>query len=666
MPRTTFLILALLCICTFLVAQEQPEPVILPDDIGETYQKAEQALLLRDFDKSLKLFKKVLRKYPDFAPALRGIGGSYELLNEYELAAEYYDKALEVNPRFSRALYFECANAHFRSGNYFMALELFQEFDTLRQTDIKAFSYNGMAERMAEEKYYKIVNRNIRACNIAMDSIQFLNVASVQNLGDQINTKGDEYFPFVSNDQKLIFYTGRKNDKSDENLFFSTAPFGVWRIGQQVNNSFNTGFNEGMTTLIRDGRKMIFTACGRTEILGTCDLWQAEVRGEKILDPSPVIGYTNSPSWESQAAISCDGSLLYFASNRDDGEGGADIWVCERLPDGRWAEPRNLGNKINTEGDEEAPFITNDGKVLYFSSTGHLGMGEQDIFFSRKDENGEWGDPVNLGIPVNSSYRELGFFLSADGTTGYFASNRKGGRGGMDIYSFLLSDKLQSDNITFVEGFVKDSILNVPVPNATVYFKNRTAIQTDEDGRFFLCIPAKDTLNILVAEKDYHRFRKEFIIPKWDNKVFHEINILLDPLFRLPVYSGELDTADPEPTTTSTFGFSEEIKHNLFFGFDDASLTPDLKEELLNFLQNTFSGNPVSSVEIIGYADDIGSDSYNLILSEKRAKAVGVFLKENGIRVDKIYIEGRGEQKGGGKPKWQDRRVEVVVRIDEG
>ncbi len=666
MPKTNFIFLVLILMGSLLFAQEEPEVFILPDDIGDEYQKAEAALLMKDFDKSLKLFKKVLRRYPDFAPALRGIGASYELLTEYDKAAEYYDRALEVNPRFSRALYFECANAHFRSGNYFMALELFMEFDTLRKVNIMEFSYNGMAEQLAEEDYYKKVNRNIRACHIAMDSIKFLNISSVQNIGENINTRGDEYFPFVSNDQKLIFYTTRKNEKSDENLFYSTAPFDTWRIGQPVNNNFNSDQNEGMTTMIRDGRKMIFTACGRKEVLGTCDLWQAEVRGEKIMDPTPVIGYTNSPSWESQAAISCDGSTLYFVSNREDGQGGADIWVSERLPDGRWAEPTNLGEKINTDGDEEAPFITNDGNVLYFSSTGHLGMGEQDIFFSRKDPNGEWGEPVNLGIPVNSSFRELGFFLSADGNTGYFASNRKGGRGGMDIYSFKLSDKLHNEPITFVEGFVKDSILKTPVPNATVYFKNRTAIQTDEEGRFFLCIKANDTLNIAVSEKDYHRYKKQKIIPEWDNKIFYNLEILLNPLFRLPVYSGELDTENIQPKSASILAFSQEIKHNLFFGFDEADLTSDMKEDLLSFLETTFSGHPVTSVEIIGFADDVGSDSYNLILSEKRAKAVGVFLKNRGIRVDKIYIEGRGEQKGGGKPKWQNRRVEVVVRIDEG
>ncbi|RMG83491.1 MAG: tetratricopeptide repeat protein [Bacteroidetes bacterium] len=636
----------------------------LPEKLGREYQKGEKALIYRDYDTALKSFKKILKRYPKFVPALRGVGACYELKGEYELAAEYYDKALELGPRFSRALYYECGKAHYKAGDYYLALELFLEFDTLAKEDIHSFSYNGVAEQNAEQTYYQSIQRDIRACQVAMDSIQFLNIPSVENLGENINTKGDEYFPFVSNDQKLLFYTHRKDENADENLYFSTAPFGKWRIGSSVGHDFNTDFNEGMPTLIRDGRKMIFTACQREGILGTCDLWQANVRGEKITDFGPLTGYVNTPAWESQAALNCDGSELFFASNREGGFGGVDIWMCRRLDDGRWGEPVNLGDRINTPGDEEAPFITSDGNVLYFSSTGHLGMGEQDIFFSRKDENGQWGHPVNLGIPVNSSYRELGLFLSADGKTGYFASNRKGGFGGMDIYKFTLSDKVQSEPVTFVEGFVKDSVLHIPVPNATVHFKDRPAMQTDEEGRFFICVKGNDELEFEVLEKDYHKYKARHRVPVWDNRTFYPLEILLDPLFRLPVYDGPLDTPDAPPESRPT-PFSTEFKHQLFYGFDESDLTADMEADLLNFFQETFSGHPVVSVEIIGYADDIGADSYNLILSERRAKAVGEFLKSKGIRVDKIYIEGKGEQKSGGKPKWQNRRVEVVVRVGD-
>ncbi|MBK7872164.1 MAG: PD40 domain-containing protein [Saprospiraceae bacterium] len=147
-------------------------------------------------------------------------------------------------------------------------------------------------------------------------------------------------------------------------------------------------------------------------------------------------------------AVSCDGSTLYFTSDREGGLGGTDIWVSKRNLDGNWSEPENLKFPINTPSYEESPFITNDGQTLYFSSDGHLGLGDQDIFMSRIDNEGNWSTPINLGPPVNSAHRELCFILAADGRTGYFASDRPEGFGGLDIYRVSLSSELYSEAIT--------------------------------------------------------------------------------------------------------------------------------------------------------------------------------------------------------------------------
>ena len=637
----------------------------LSDAMNTEYQKAEQLLLVKDYEKALKSFQKILKRRPDFIPALRGAGACQELLLEYGEAAKLYDKALQINDRFSRALFYETADAHFKSGNYYMALELFMEFDSLQNYPDGAFSYNGGAEKEAEATYYKKLPRNIRGCQVAMDSIKFWNIPNVLNIGDAINTDGDEYFPFLSNDQEKMFFTRRKGEYEDENLYYSLRPTEKWRIAQIASKEFNTDHNEGMATFVRDGRQMFFTACERTGILGTCDVWKGQMNGEKVKETGPVIGYINSGDWDSQASINCDGTILFFASNREGGQGGTDIWMSNRLPDGRWAQPKNLGPKVNTEGDEEAPFITNDGNTLYFSSTGHLGLGEQDIFMTKWDGIDGWGHPVNLGIPVNSSYRELGFFLSADGKTGYFSSNRKGGFGGMDIYKFDLSEQLFSDPITFVEGYVRDSILKTPI-QTTVNFKNRLPMQTDEDGRFFLCVRAGETLDFEVRADEYHPYQNTRRISEWDNKIFFPLDINLDPLFRLPTFQGDLNTTASLPTSS----FSQEnkwkkIRHTILFSFDESALKPEMKEGLNSFLNEVFDGSKtVKNVSIVGFSDDIGADAYNMILSEKRAKGVGVYLKEKGVRVDKIFIEGRGEVNSN-KRKRENRKVELVVSIEE-
>ena len=410
MPKNVFILIFSLFFLP-LFAQQEPENAriyVIPDEYAKIHQKGEQALLQKKYDEALRYFKRVLKKFPDFSPALRSVGACYELQGNFEEASGYYLKAIESNPHFSRALYYECGKTFYQSGNYRKALKIFEQFDTLRHLEPLTFNYNGIEELAIEKEYYAVLPASIRACNVALDSIQFWNIPSVFNLGKAVNSNADEYFPFLSNDGSTIFYTSRKNENADENLFMSTRPRGEWRIGEQVSD-FNTAENEGMASMVRDGRRMYFTACQRPQVLGPCDIWEARVNGYQVEPGNPVIGYANSGDWESQASISCDGSMLFFASNREGGQGGADIWMSRHMADNRWSEPENLGPNINTAGDEEAPFISNDGKVIYFSSTGHLGLGEQDIFMSRIQADSTWGYPVNLGMPGNSAYRELGF-----------------------------------------------------------------------------------------------------------------------------------------------------------------------------------------------------------------------------------------------------------------
>ncbi len=613
---------------------------------------------MKKYGEALRHFKKVLKKFPDFPPALRSAGACYELMGDFEKAARYYEAALESNPYFSRAMYFEIGNIHYKSGRYDLALQSFEQFDSLLRVDPKQFTYNGFEEKNVEEKYFSKLEASKRACNIALDSIQFWNIQGVVNLGAGVNTKADEYFPFLSNDGQTIFYTSRKNEFKDEDLLVSTNDGNGWGAGQNV-GGFNTRENEGMTTFVRDGRTLFFTACQRESVLGTCDIWKGKIEGNEVYAVESVKGKANSDAWESQASINCDGSVLYFSSNRDGGFGGADIWRCIRLANGNWGEPQNLGDVINTPDDEEAPFITNDGKVLYFSSTGHVGLGEQDIFMSRLEGDDFWSLPVNLGMPVNSSYRELGFFLSADGRTGYFASDRAGGFGGMDIYHFELPDVLASEPITYVEGVVRDSMTGIPV-QSTIIIKNRQTLETDEDGRFFLCVEPRDTLEIEIFNKEYYPYKRKFPVPEWENRTFFPLDILLDPLFKLPVYQEPLEE-NAKLVSLNHFD-DKKLKHNVLFDFDKSELKVESIKELEVFLDEVYSELKVKNVEVIGYADEMGDDRYNFLLSEKRAKEVGVFLKEKGIQVNKVYIEGKGERNNG-QPDWKNRRVEVVVYL---
>ncbi len=631
---------------------------------SKDFQQAEEALLNRKYEKAIRLYEKVLREKPELHIARRNIGVCYEMLGDYKKALSYYEEVIKRDELFSRSIYYRAGWASYKTGDYEKALTYYGKFEFFLGKSLHEFS--DIADKEAEDEAEMVaqLDNNIRACYISRDSITFLNVKEIENLGSNINSRADEYFPFVSNDQNLLFFTGRRNNRADENIYYSRYINGEWTEGLPLGSRFNTSNHEGMATVVRDGQKMFFTACGREGVLGPCDIWEANISGVEVKNVQALKGNLNSNKWESQAAISCDGTTLYFASDREGGYGGTDIWMSKRDLNGNWSEPVNLGPTINTSAYEESPFITNDGQTLYFSSDGHAGLGDQDIFMSRMDNQGNWSKPVNLGPPINSAHRELCFILAADGRTGFFASDRPEGFGGLDIYRVKLSSELYSEAITFVEGFVKDTILDAPIPNTMVQIEGRDPVRTDENGRFFLCIPAFEILNISVNKDLYHPYQNEFVIPFWDNKKFYTIELWLKPVTR-PEPLLVARTPAPEPPATEPRRRAErrDYLHTVFFEFDKYVMTPLEVNNLDAFLQQ-FRSKSIQRVEIIGFSDDIGTDIYNLKLSEERAKRIALHLMDNGILVDQIYIEGRGEIRDD-KPKNLNRKVEVKVQIVE-
>lgn len=666
-----------------LLVTAQRDTVSTAPLAAEYYRDGEVALLNKNFKQAQKLFAAAIKINPEFIAAQRGLAISYEAINDYRTAAETYREALFLAPQFSRAMYYEAAMAHYKAGYFAKALDYFKQYERLQKFPIEEFGFNGQKELNIEDKYVRRLQGNIVATQISMDSLQYASVKEVFNLGKNINTGGDEYFPFLSNDQKTIFYTHRRDEKADEDLFIAKVRGTSWGMGNAAGITFNSGKNEGMTTLVRDGRTVYFTACGREEVKGACDIWEGEVKGTKISKEKPLKGYSNSDRWDSQASISCDGRLLFFASNRAGGYGGTDIWMSKRETDGSWSTPENLGANVNTPDDEEAPFITNDGKTIYFSSTGHLGMGEQDIFMCHRTDEGVWSVPFNLGPPVNTPHRELGFFLSADGKIGYFASNRPEGKGGMDIYNFELPEQLYNEPITMVEGFVKDSTFKLPV-STTLYVKNGEPIVTDERGRFFICLPAKEFFEFDIREPTFIPYHQKKMIPEWDNRQFLSLDILLQSNQMLvkspapieekiaPVEAKIEEKKEEEFIPEEEEEIAEEkqkrnvikkFQYTIYYDFDKFSLTRRVLDELDNFL-SSIKRSRITKVEVIGYADYIGEEAYNMMLSEKRAKSVALYITNNGISVDDMYIEGRGEVRDGREPK-ENRRVDVVIHVRE-
>ncbi len=659
MNRNIYLSICVLLFPIFLGAQ-------IDQTAGEMakshYKDGEEALLELKFKQAERHFEKAIKLQPNFNAARRGLGLCYEKQKKFDAAVAQYTTILETDSLFSRVLYYQVGEMYYKNGQHQKALDYFRRFEQLQALDFEKFGFNGAKELKAEQSYVRKVDGSIRACEISLDSVKFVNVTEIFNLGDGINTKVDEVFPALTNDQLKIYFTRMGLDE-DENLFYSNFNNNRWSSAKIV-KGLNTKLPEGYGSLVRNGRHLFFTACLREDILGPCDIWEATIDGEDITDIRSIQGFVNSESWESQVAISCDGSTLFFASKRQGGYGGTDIWMSQRNDLGIWGEPINLGPKINTSEDEEAPYITNDGKTLYFSSTGHLGMGEQDIFVSWLDERQQtWSVPINLGPPVNSPYRELGFFLSADGRTGYFSSDRPKGNGGMDIYRFRLNEKLFSDPITFVEGYLKDSVLLTPIPNVTVNINGRPPQTTDAQGRFFICVGADEVLDIEVKTKGFKDYHNQFPIPEWNNRNFYGIDLLLQPTFSF------IADMTPKSVPKDTFNLDrpkahKEYRHTSFFKFDSAELTPEELNKLASFVEQ-LKNKDIVRIEVIGFADEVGAEAYNLRLSEDRAKAIALFLVNHSLAVDQIYMEGKGVIENSTKNENKNRKVEVKIETLE-
>jgi hypothetical protein len=637
--------------------------VINPADAVSYYKAGEEALLAGKEEQALRLFKKAVKAKPDFSAARRGMALCLELQRDYGAAAAQYEKILAQDSLFSRAMYFKAGEAFYKSGAPGQALHYFRQFKAFQEWSVDTFSLNTEREQAIEEEFLRRLPATVKACEVSLDSIKFINITTVEPLNGGVNTKADDYFPFLTNDQQRLYFT-RKTDKGDEDLYESEYTDGQWTRGRPVKD-LNTRKDEGMSTFVRDGRLLFYTVCGREGVRGGCDIWQVEMdKDREVTSVAPLEGYANSEGWESQAAISCDGRTLYFASNRSGGVGGTDLYVCERQPDGTWGDAVNLGANINSKLDEEAPFITNDGQTLYFSSNGHPGMGDQDIFMSWKDEDGQWSLPINLGPPVNSAFRELGFFLTADGQTGYFASDRpEANEGGLDIFRFRLDTQLYSRPITFVEGLVIDSSLEMTV-SATVSIEGRPDIEVGRDGRFFICVPAGDTLYTSVNKKFFHPYENTFIIPRWNNKQFYTIELLLHSTFDIPGAAPAIqpdtlsDIEEPLPRRHIV-----EYEHTVLFPFDEDRMEIEEREKLMAFLK-PLQRKDAEDIRIIGYSDDIGTDVYNLRLSEERAKQIALVIMDKGLEVNHIYMEGKGEIKNETN-KALSRRVEVKIRVLE-
>ena len=447
-----------------------------------------------------------------------------------------------------------------------------------------------------------------------------------KNAGPEINSIYSEYFPSLPIDGKQIVFT-RRAEMYNEDFFESKRDIDSnWEKAMPLAGSLNTNQSEGALQISQDGEWIVFTGCYRPDTYGSCDLY-ISFKTKNGWSPAQNLGPTiNSDQWDSQPCLSPDKKDLYFTSRRMGGYGGADIYVSHLMENGRWTDPENLGPTINTSGDEQCPFIHADNQTLYFSSSKWQGYGDEDIFLSRKNLlTGKWSAPENLGYPINTIDREGTLFVTADGKTAYYASERSDSYGGLDIYSFELRNDIRPTETRWVKGKIIDKKTNRPIEAVVKLFdiasKNEiTNIYSDDAGEFLLTLPSDKEYIATVDKKGYLFYTESFHLKNNTRDSALEKNIYLEPI--------QINAA---------------IQLNNVLFKTNSSELDSISYVELNTIVQLLNENPGIKIEIRGHTDNIGKADDNLKLSEKRAHAVVDYLIQKNISPTRLQAKGFGE-----------------------
>ena len=406
-----------------------------PKKAVKAYEVAEEAFMRRDYQKAHQQALKAVVEDPNYAEAWLLEGEIGMETNNYDLAALGFENALSSDSLLFPPAAITLARIYDKRGNYKREIPLLRWYQSKHFGNVVNDATVAEMLDLATFRDYAITH-----------PVAF----APESLGAMVNTKDEEYVNMLSFDGSQLLFTRKmslNNSIQKEFLFVSQWDGEQWSEPQQLAfMDFPEDVDPAAAFISADGKKLYLTGCGWRRD-SSCDLYVSELVDGHWSMPQTISGSVNTNSWESQPCVSSDGRELYFVSRRN---GNADIYRSLRNSDGTWSEPQNLGVPINTKGTEMAPFLHPDGRTLYFSSDKHIGMGGFDLFMSRRGEDGQWQQPVNLGFPINTSGDEINFFVAADGKTAFVSSQRDGGNGGYDIYTFELPEEIRSDSANYL------------------------------------------------------------------------------------------------------------------------------------------------------------------------------------------------------------------------
>ncbi len=554
------------------------------------YQIAEKFLDNRNFEKAALIYKELLAESSRDADLNFKLGLCYlNIISEKEKSVDLLEKAIQYTSsknNVSMDVYFNLAKAYHANYQFNEALKVYKDLLQIISPQNTSFRND--------------IQRNVQMCKNGIELMKNPINISIINLGNKINTEFSEHSPGVTADESTMVFTSRRSgtgNKIDsdgqyfEDIYISNLINGTWSAPVGI-AELNTIDHDASISISADGQELYIYKAGfvnSRESEGG-DIFVSRLNGTEWSEPEKLAPVINSSSKESHISISADNRTIYFSSNRPGGFGGMDVYTVSKLPNGKWGRAKNLGPAINTEYDEDAPFIHPDGKTLYFSSGGHKTMGGLDIFKST-NSNGRWTAPVNVGYPINSTDDDIYYTPTPDGKRAYFASYRKGSFGRTDIFLIKTPDE-EKVGLFVLKGKIINSSGEVVVNSKITVSKDDQVIgiytPNTATGKFLFIVDAGKKYDLEIVAEGYRTLRTVLNIPpEFANKENHSVITLLPLTLRSkdePDYPNTLELIDLDESKISDIGQLPPTKDSI--PENKAFVSPEIEKDTITSIEN--------------------------------------------------------------------------------
>ncbi|KDN55560.1 OmpA family protein [Flavobacterium seoulense] len=594
-------------------------------------QKAKLANADKDYDNyayidAIKTYERIAEKGYKSAPVFQKLGNAYYFNGELEKAVKWYEELFALpDTKIEPAYYYRYAQSLRAIGENKKADQVLEQFDKISDNDSRAKLFkentNYLDEIKANSGRYKIENAGINSqysdygSAIYNNKVVFTSARDTGSIGQRKHTWTDQHF------------TNLYSADLDENMRASNPV--------KFNKSLNSKFNEATPVFTKDGKTVYFTRNNyldgkkgkNAKGITLVKLYKATLEGEKWVNIQ-ALPFTSDSYSTAHPTLSPDEKTLYFASDMPGTLGQSDIYKVQITGSGSFGTPVNLGPSINTEGRETFPFVSQDNE-LYFASDGHPGVGGLDIFMAKINDDGSLSKVQNIGLDANSPKDDFAFIIDTKTGKGFLSSNRDGGQGFDDIYSFTETRKLVCEQELY--GEITDLDSKIALPNSKVtLFDNKmnilnTAV-TDQNGAYNFVVECNKLYTVRAEKEEYNTNEKQITISKESGKT------------HLPI---ALEKDQCKVTIGDDLGKCFGIKM-IYFDLDKSDIRMEAALDLEKIL-DVLNQYPNMKLDIRSHTDSRASFKYNEALSDRRAKSTIAWLVKNGINANRLTGKGYGE-----------------------